>query len=164
MGGFPEIDDPDIAHSAEILQIYLGARIITNERAIGNLYIYLAIDCGAGIGRIAQRLLFPNFQNIDILEQCEKFVEKAKTLLTEKNFAKYKLLIYIYIYSFYCKGLQEFEFEHSYSCIWIQWVLSHLTDDDALQFLNKCKKNLLSRVELLFLYLGTNFCQGECGG
>jgi len=40
---------------------------------------------------------------------------------------------------FYAKGLQEFNFEEKYDCVWIQWVLSHLTDDDAIKFLIKAK-------------------------
>lgn len=43
---------------------------------------------------------------------------------------------------FYAKGLQEFDFEEKYDCVWIQWVLSHLTDSDAIEFLKKAKGSL----------------------
>ena len=47
---------------------------------------------------------------------------------------------------FYAQGLQEFEFKHKYDCIWIQWVSSHLTDEDLIAFLQKCGKNLTDTV------------------
>lgn len=40
------------------------------------------------------------------------------------------------------KGLQEFEFEHKYDVVWVQWVLCYLTDEDLLSFLAKCRANL----------------------
>jgi protein N-terminal methyltransferase len=43
---------------------------------------------------------------------------------------------------FYVKGLQEFDFEEKYDCIWVQWVFSHLNDEDAKIFLIKAKKAL----------------------
>lgn len=43
---------------------------------------------------------------------------------------------------FYCKGLQDFKFEHTYDCIWIQWVLTHLNDEDNIAFLIKAKAHL----------------------
>ena len=42
-------------------------------------------------------------------------------------------------------GLQEFEFEHKYDVIWVQWVLCYLTDDDLIKFLHKCKANLVNQ-------------------
>lgn len=44
--------------------------------------------------------------------------------------------------SFYQQGMQEFSFERKYDTIWIQWVIGHLTDNDLIAFLSKCKKNL----------------------
>lgn len=40
---------------------------------------------------------------------------------------------------FFVKGLQELEFSESYDCIWIQWVFSHLSDEDAVHFLKRAK-------------------------
>ena len=44
--------------------------------------------------------------------------------------------------SFWVKGLQEFEFTEKYDCIWVQWVLSHLNDEDAVAFLRRAKSAL----------------------
>lgn len=40
-----------------------------------------ALDCGAGIGRITENLLLGHFERVDLLEQDEKFLEKAKLRL-----------------------------------------------------------------------------------
>lgn len=44
--------------------------------------------------------------------------------------------------SFYQQGMQQFSFERKYDVIWIQWVIGHLTDNDFISFLLKCKENL----------------------
>ena len=38
--------------------------------------------------------------------------------------------------------MQNFEFSKIYSCIWNQWVLEYLIDDDLLAYLKKCVKYL----------------------
>jgi protein N-terminal methyltransferase len=43
---------------------------------------------------------------------------------------------------YFVKGLQELEFIESYDCIWVQWVFSHLNDEDAINFLCKARKAL----------------------
>lgn len=68
---------------------------------------------------------------VDVIDQCEKYIEKSKQILKNQN-----------IGHFYAKGLQEFQFEEKYDCIWVQWVLSHLTDQDAVEFLKKAKSSL----------------------
>ncbi|CAD8192618.1 unnamed protein product [Paramecium octaurelia] len=88
------------------------------------------LDCGAGIGRVSKELLIQWFKKVDLVEQNPIYVEKAKEELGDK------------ISEYYCAGLQSFEFQHKYDCIWVQWVASHLTDDDLILFLKKCKLNL----------------------
>lgn len=41
-----------------------------------------ALDCGAGIGRVSKNLLMNEFQTVDLVEQDEKFCEKAREALT----------------------------------------------------------------------------------
>ena len=40
------------------------------------------------------------------------------------------------------QGLQQFQFETKYDCIWIQWCLCYLTDDDCFKFLAKARDSL----------------------
>lgn len=44
--------------------------------------------------------------------------------------------------NFYCQGFQDFKFEHKYDCIWIQWLLMYLTDEDLIKGLKDCAANL----------------------
>ncbi len=44
--------------------------------------------------------------------------------------------------SFYCSGMQDFNFTETYDVIWIQWVIGHLHDADLVNFLLKCKSAL----------------------
>jgi len=47
---------------------------------------------------------------------------------------------------FYAEGLQSFQFKHKYDVIWIQWVSSHLTDQDYIDFLRRCSESLTETV------------------
>ncbi len=39
-------------------------------------------------------------------------------------------------------GLQDFKFSRKYDCIWVQWVLGNLTDEDLGLLLQRCKAAL----------------------
>jgi hypothetical protein len=69
---------------------------------------------------------------VDLVDQCEKLVEKAKELLKEKKSMRH----------YYINGLQGFNFEQRYDCVWVQWVFSQLNDEDAVVFLKKAKASL----------------------
>ena len=43
-----------------------------------------ALDCGAGIGRVSKRVLLPLFSEVDLVEQNQTFLEKAKTYLVSE--------------------------------------------------------------------------------
>ena len=44
---------------------------------------------------------------------------------------------------FYNVGLQDWQPRSGhYDCIWVQWVLPHLTDDDLVKFFVRCKEGL----------------------
>ena len=68
-----------------------------------------------------------------MVDQCSKLVNHAKTveLASKKNMRH-----------FYVKGLQQFDFEEKYDCVWVQWVFSQLNDEDAVVFLRKAKAAL----------------------
>ncbi|KAJ7390117.1 N-terminal Xaa-Pro-Lys N-methyltransferase 1 [Desmophyllum pertusum] len=94
----------------------------------------IALDCGAGIGRVTKNLLLPLFDTVDMVEQNPDFLEKAKVYLGEKKDR---------IGNFYPQGLQDFKPEAGrYSVIWCQWVLGHLTDNDFVDFFERCQSGL----------------------
>ena len=51
--------------------------------------------------------------------------------------------------NFYEMGMEELQIEHKYDLIWIQWVIGHLTDDDLVKFLKKCKESLIEKGVIL---------------
>jgi protein N-terminal methyltransferase len=94
----------------------------------------LALDCGAGIGRITKYLLLKNFTNVEMVDVTKNFIEEATKYLGKdaKNVSE-----------FYCEGLQRFTPKlNTYDVIWMQWVLLYLTDDDLIEFFKRCKAGL----------------------
>lgn len=80
----------------------------------------LAIDCGAGIGRITKHLLLKNFNNVEMIDVTENFINQAKEYLGEEDAKR--------VPKFHCCGLQDFRPEpEKYDCIWIQWVTGKST-------------------------------------
>jgi protein N-terminal methyltransferase len=77
-----------------------------------------------------------HFSKVKLVEQTEKFIETAKI-----DFANEGLLDRL---EFKVCGLQDFNPEKGeFDLIWCQWVLSHLTDDDLVSFLKRCKDSLI---------------------
>ena len=126
LGGYSEIAEIETEQSSKLLQ-----RFIEN----GMLHPGTACDCGAGIGRVTKNLLLKHFAHVDLVEQTRKFLDEA-----ESEFLNLGLNSRV---KFIPSGLQDFSPEHNrYDLIWCQWVLSHLTDDDLVAFLIKCKNSM----------------------
>ena len=109
LGGYPELDDVDLLFSEIFLKKYF-------ESGSGEL----ALDAGAGIGRISKKLLSRYFKSIILLESNPVFIQKAVNDLGP-----------ICIHSL-CTRLQDVEFDglwsYSLDLVWIQWVLIYLDD------------------------------------
>ncbi|CAG9786688.1 unnamed protein product [Diatraea saccharalis] len=121
LGGYGYISDIDIKGSREFLDNILAL----DKSPARNI----ALDCGAGIGRITKTLLIPRFQKVDMVEQDEKFVNTAKQLIGKDNNK---------LGTVYKIGLQHFKPQKTYDVIWCQWVLGHLKDYDLIAFLERC--------------------------
>ncbi|CDW75016.1 methyltransferase-like protein 11a [Stylonychia lemnae] len=100
--------------------------------------IQRALDCGAGIGRVTKYILESRFEKIDLLDPTKELLAKARDFIGSDKVDK-----------IYCTGLQDFEFEYQYDCIWVQWVLCYLTDKDIRVFLRKCSQYLRDENSLL---------------
>ena len=123
LGGFGHLSPLDVADSRQFLL------------SLPQLSTTSAIDCGAGIGRVAHHLLCPIFSYVDLVEQNPAYVDTARTLCTAPAMRH-----------FFTSGLQSFcPAAASYSVVWVQWVLSHLTDADLVSFLTRCRQALTSR-------------------
>ena len=128
--GFESISDIDIKGSKQFLTMLISEGITTKENCCH------AVDCGAGIGRISKHFLLKEFQSVDIVEQCEKFTSNVHKYMDNEALSKR-------IINIYTLGLQNFDPKPGhYDCIWIQWVVGHLTDGDFVTFLEKCKQGL----------------------
>lgn len=121
LGGFGSISCTDVRGSNDFLQQVFKMKPAPGRR--------VALDCGAGIGRVTKNLLIPLFQQVDVVEQCKTFAEAVRQYVgtTSK------------LGEIYNVGLQEFTPEpRKYDIIWTQWVLGHLTDDDLVAFFRRC--------------------------
>lgn len=125
LGGFGHISDIDLAGSQEFLN-----QILTLDKSPNTK---LALDCGAGIGRVAKNLLIPHFEKVDLVEQDEKFINTARQLIGEDNDK---------LGTVYKIGLQHFKPQKKYDVVWCQWVLGHLNDYDLISFLERCSQAL----------------------
>lgn len=120
--GITSVSGPDIEFSAKFLERHIKAGTIQPGKVI---------DCGGGIGRISKELLVKFFPVVDIVDQAPSLITAAK-----------KSIAHPHMRYFLVSGLQDFVFPDKYDCIWVQWVLLHLTDDDAVNFLAKCKASM----------------------
>ncbi|XP_031766311.2 N-terminal Xaa-Pro-Lys N-methyltransferase 1-B-like [Galleria mellonella] len=125
LGGFGHISDIDIVGSRDFLNKIKELDKHPDSK--------LALDCGAGIGRVTKNLLIPQFEKVDLVEQDEKFINTAKQLIGEDN---------ANLGTVYKIGLQNFKPQKRYDVIWCQWVLGHLNDYDLIGFLERCREAL----------------------
>lgn len=122
LGGFGFISQIDINGSTLFLKSLLSSKMPPGNQ--------LAIDCGAGIGRITKDLLIPHFDLVDAVEPDEKFINTIKTFVGN-NSTK--------IGTLYNLSLQQFKPVKKYDVIWNQWVLGYLKDEDLISYLIRCR-------------------------
>lgn len=123
LGGNPQVNGIDVKTSSELLEGLIKTKMLRPGRVI---------DCGAGIGRITNSVLQNYFMECDLLEMNENFVNYAKDFFSQNEKIK----------DLYCSSLQDFKFLKKYDCIWIQWCIENLEDDDLDTFLSNCYANL----------------------
>ncbi|KAI9227338.1 MAG: alpha-N-methyltransferase NTM1 [Piptocephalis tieghemiana] len=128
LGGFSILTGPDVKGSQDFL-----STVIPKEHAAQ----LSACDCGAGIGRVSKHFLLPYFSKVDLVEQNAQYLETARAETLAKEVKEGRAVQFI------PQGLQAFQPEKDrYDVIWCQWVLSHLTDEDLVNFLKRCKSSL----------------------
>jgi protein N-terminal methyltransferase len=133
LGGFGQVSDLDIKGSEAFLNTLFAERLNKNQQLV-------ALDCGAGIGRITKNLLIRYFNEVDLLEPVSHFINAARESLSPDNHTVSDTHTAT---NFYCTPLQEFTPDAArYDVIWVQWCIGHLTDDDFLSFFNRAKISL----------------------
>ncbi|KAJ1399175.1 S-adenosyl-L-methionine-dependent methyltransferase [Sesbania bispinosa] len=136
LGGFANVNEPDISCSEDFLKILLSERFSADV----NHQPLVALDCGSGIGRVTKNLLIRYFNEVDLLEPVSHFLEAARETLApgcHTNSDIHKAV------NFYCVPLQDFTPDTGrYDVIWVQWCIGHLTDDDFISFFKRAKVGL----------------------
>ena len=133
LDGYVSASEPDLIESSKFLDTL--AKVYgknTNKQLMNGNNVISALDCGAGIGRISSGILLERFDFVDLVEPVPHFIDKARYLLSELHHKG----------NFYEESLQNFKTTEKYDCIWIQWVLGQLTDNDVIIFFKKCKNML----------------------
>mmetsp|Transcript_18713 Transcript_18713/g.56620 ORF Transcript_18713/g.56620 Transcript_18713/m.56620 type:complete len:249 (+) Transcript_18713:303-1049(+) len=138
LGGFGNVSATDIRDSKRLLEKVYGSKLKQAEEGTVKL---VALDCGSGVGRIAQDMLLHFCAEVDLVEPSKHLLETAKKLLAGAGLkpfpADHRAA------RFYQQSLQDFHPEPGrYDIFWVQWCLMYLTDTDALAWLDRCAKAL----------------------
>ena len=122
LGGLETVHPVDVKESAAFIDPLLSP----DNRVRG-------LDCGAGIGRLTETLLFPlGIATVDLVEPLPHMLDAARKKLEPTGRAG----------EFILESLQKVELTHLYDVIVVQWVAIYLTDDDLAAFVAKCKAHL----------------------
>lgn len=124
LGGLDEVHQVDIIHTTAFLTTKLDASIHERTRAL---------DCAAGIGRVAKHVLTLLYEKVDLLEPVPHMLEKAKEELAGNPHVGHFMLSSMETVSLPPK---------TYDLIMIQWAVIYLTDDDFVRFFSDCKAAL----------------------
>lgn len=124
LGGYGHLHEYEIQTSVNFLE-----GLVRNGHLKKGGY---CLECCAGIGRVTIEVLQNYFDKIDLFDQEEKFIAKARDLLKNNDKTGEILL----------ETLQNFEFSKQYDFIWSQWTIANLTNEDAEIFIKKCYEGL----------------------
>ncbi|KAJ4746306.1 Alpha N-terminal protein methyltransferase 1 [Rhynchospora pubera] len=135
LGGYGCVNDTDVKESEAFLKMLLPLRFGKEKRHL------VALDCGAGIGRVSKNLLLRHFNEVDLVEPVSHFLETARENLSPSNIMQEDDTNKAT--NFYCVPLQDFTPEPGrYDVIWVQWCIGHLPDEDFISFFNRAKAGL----------------------
>jgi protein N-terminal methyltransferase len=123
LDGFIQTNDPDLTFSRGILKRYLRDHQLNTDSCA---------DVGCGIGRISMSILTKHFRHITLVEPVAKFLRKAEADVAQTG---------VTVRAIEC-GAQDWQIDEDFDCIWLQWVLMFLTDEDAVSLLMRCKQHL----------------------
>lgn len=159
LGGLEELHERDIRASQAFLT--------SLARTCGLSMDGVALDVGAGIGRVSRDLLLPMFARVDMLEQNKEYLKKSEAYLSEVTGSfrgRIERRVPTGMQHFCARNEQTGEnFVGRYSVIWAQWCIIYLTDEDLINFIQTCfeclqdggvlciKDNTLSRGQTEFV-------------
>jgi protein N-terminal methyltransferase len=128
LGGYSQISWVDLRGSSNFLiKVH---RLFPSTAKVKPLE--RGVDCGAGIGRIAEGLLSNVCTIVDIVEPVGEFAEEARR----------KLSVTGRIGDIYTVGLERWVPTRKYDLIWVQWCVGYLADEQLVECLIRCKEAL----------------------
>uniref|UniRef100_A0AC35TSU7 Alpha N-terminal protein methyltransferase 1 n=1 Tax=Rhabditophanes sp. KR3021 TaxID=114890 RepID=A0AC35TSU7_9BILA len=126
LGGFQQLHAPDVDGSKKLLTGLRGKNHFKQMQ--------VALDCGAGVGRVTKHTLMPFFDKVDMVDVIATFIEDSKKYMGKDENK---------IGERFVSGLQDFvPIKSHYDCIWIQWVSGYLSDKDFVKFFERCGEGL----------------------
>lgn len=141
LGGYPQISRIDLRGSANFLakirrtaeSAFMGMGSADDSATRQWQRLPLAVDCGAGIGRVTSGFLSNACQVVDIVEPVAKFAEVIATSALKQEGR---------VGDIYITGLEAWQPTKRYNLIWNQWCLGHLTDQQLVSYLQRCGRAL----------------------
>ena len=131
LGGWGEVDVEDAKGSLAFIRKNLTDGAPIDEPIAG----LSALDCGAGVGRVTESVLARVAESVHLVEVSDRLLQQAQ--------AKPQLQAAGERLRFEQASLREFAPpENSYNLVWAQWVLGHLTCNDVVGLLNRCRQAL----------------------
>lgn len=124
LGGLGHLSPADVTDSHRFLDA-LGDRIDTSG---------VALDVGAGIGRVSSAVLAPRFAAVDIVEPIAAYAAVARRTVPGGK-----------LRTAYVCGMENLRIPPAvrYAVVWVQWCAIYLTDADLVAFLRRAAAALL---------------------
>ncbi|KAH6620371.1 alpha-N-methyltransferase NTM1 [Boeremia exigua] len=146
LGGFPQTSRIDLQGSSNFFTKLRRAQ--TGQAAATKQALPLldrVADCGAGIGRITKGFLLGVGRRVDIVEPVKKFTDElVKELENTQAEAAGEATGKGQVGEVFNLGLQDWVPESgAYNLIWNQWCVGHLTDEQLVTYLERCKAGLV---------------------
>lgn len=122
MGGYENLAERDETDSFE----FLSRNIPFNHR-------HLALDCGAGIGRVSDRVLLRIFDKVSILDCTRNFLDVAMQLIPKDRMHMVH----------HCRIQDMYPHDSEmglYDLVWFQWVLCYANDVELIRILQVARQ------------------------
>jgi galactose mutarotase-like enzyme len=139
LGGFASISEPDLEGSRQFVRELEDIRPSLQSwttKASNSQRRTRACECGAGLGRVTKGLLLEirGIDECDLVDSSAALLAAAPEYLGNPAASRCR---------YFCTGLQDWmPVANTYSIVWIQWVLSYLTDEDIVKVLRRCGESL----------------------
>ncbi|KAA8648198.1 hypothetical protein EYZ11_000574 [Aspergillus tanneri] len=90
----------------------------------------LAVDCGAGVGRVTEGFLSHVCEVTDVVEPVAKFTQVLHDGALKRSGV---------VGDIYTLGIESWNPDKKYDLIWTQFCVGHLTDIQLLQYFIRCR-------------------------